>query len=431
MTNHFISILHPYFVEIVYLALCKYNFTNMFGRNNNRDHRDDSPSFLRSIITLAIAGVLLFFGYNHYKSVGTGTDGLTEIFTPKGGSYEKKDFKVTYRATDFAYKIDDAYTLKLLADPTSHRREFNNFLYEYNMALLSHLGKRMGFTEDLMISARDRYNDHHAYIKDLYYKDFMKLRVSANKATDTWYNQDQSKAVEAFNEVSSKYTCFMVNHILTSILETKNGYLEVEGRQINEPCTIALDEGIAPMMKRLKERAIVDDFTRSRGMLSEKVENTISELATMEVRDKKGLRRKLQSKVMGYKVSSTDIDISAISILKAGFDLHAYFDIRMDKQSKDLIVTLPQPKILSHEVYPRVDKLDVGWMRSISDQDFNDNFNLLREQFRKDAVTSDIFNKSKLKVVEVLEILLSPLLSDGYKMKVEFKGPKPTIPVKN
>jgi hypothetical protein len=403
----------------------------MFGRNNNRDHRDDSPSFLRSIITLAIAGVLLFFGYNHYKSVGTGTDGLTDIFTPKGGSYEKKDFKVTYRATDFAYKIDDAYTLKLLADPTSHRREFNNFLYEYNMALLSHLGKRMGFTEDLMISARDRYNDHHAYIKDLYYKDFMKLRVSANKATDTWYNQDQSKAVEAFNEVSSKYTCFMVNHILTSILETKNGYLEVQGRQINEPCTIALDEGIAPMMKRLKERAIVDDFTRSRGMLSEKVENTISELATMEVRDKKGLRRKLQSKVMGYKVSSTDIDISAISILKAGFDLHAYFDIRMDKQSKDLIVTLPQPKILSHEVYPRVDKLDVGWMRSISDQDFNDNFNLLREQFRKDAVTSDIFDKSKLKVVEVLEILLSPLLSDGYKMKVEFKGPKPTIPVKN
>jgi len=403
----------------------------MFGRNNNRDHRDDPPSFLRSLITLAIAGVLLFFGYNHYKNLGTATGGIIDIFTPKGGSYEKRDFKVKYKATDFSYKIDDAYTLKLLSDPTNHRREFNNFLYEYNMALLSHLGKRMGFTEDLMISARDKYNDHHAYIKDLYYKDFMKLRTGSNKATDTWYRQDESKAVEAFNEVSSKYTCFMVNHILTSILETKNGYLEVEGRQINEPCTIALDEGIAPMMRRLKERAIVDDFTRSRGMLSEKVENTISELATMEVRDKKGLRRKLQSQVMGYNVSSTDIDISAISILKAGFDLNAFFDIRMNEKTKDLIVTLPQPKILSHEVYPRVDKLDVGWMRSISDKDFNDNFNLLREQFRKDAVTSDIFKKSKLKVVDVLEILLSPLLSDGYSLKVEFKGSNPQIQLKN
>jgi len=403
----------------------------MFGRNNNRDHRDDPPSFLRSLITLAIAGVLLFFGYNHYKNLGTATGGIIDIFTPKGGSYEKRDFKVKYKATDFSYKIDDAYTLKLLSDPTNHRRDFNNFLYEYNMALLSHLGKRMGFTEDLMISARDKYNDHHAYIKDLYYKDFMKLRTGSNKATDTWYRQDESKAVEAFNEVSSKYTCFMVNHILTSILETKNGYLEVEGRQINEPCTIALDEGIAPMMRRLKERAIVDDFTRSRGMLSEKVENTISELATMEVRDKKGLRRKLQSQVMGYNVSSTDIDISAISILKAGFDLNAFFDIRMNEKTKDLIVTLPQPKILSHEVYPRVDKLDVGWMRSISDKDFNDNFNLLREQFRKDAVTSDIFKKSKLKVVDVLEILLSPLLSDGYSLKVEFKGSNPQIQLKN
>ena len=86
---------------------------------------------------------------------------------------------------------------------------------------------------------------------------------------------------------------------------------------------------------------------------------------------------------------------------------------------------------MSHEVYPRVDKLDVGWMRSISDKDFNDNFNLLREQFRKDAVTSDVFKKSKLKVVDVLEILLSPLLSEGYHMKVEFKGQNPRKPLKN
>ena len=431
MHFHFTSNLYPYYVEIVYLVLRNRNFTSMFGRNNDRDRRDDPPSFLRSILTLAIAGILLFFGYNHYKKVTTGAGGITDVFTPKGGSYEKKEFKIKYKASDFAYEIDDSYTLKLLSDPTNHRKEFNNFLYEYNMALLQHLGKRMGFSPDLMISARDRYNDHHAYIKDLYYKDFMKLRTGANKATDTWYKQDESKAVEAFNEVSSKYTCFMVNHIMTSILETKNGYLEVEGRQISEPCTIALNEGIAPMMKRLKERAIVDDFTRSRGMLSEKVESTISELATMEVRDKKGLRRKLKSKVMGYDVSSTDIDISAISILKAGFDLNAYFDIRIDNQSKDLIVTLPQPKILSHEVYPRVDKLDVGWMRSISDQDFNDNFNLLREQFRKDAVTSDVFKKSKIKVVDVLEILLSPLLTDGYQMKVEFKGSNPEKMLEN
>jgi len=92
-------------------------------------------------------------------------------------------------------------------------------------------------------------------------------------------------------------------------------------------------------------------------------------------------------KALHYNVSSTDIDISAISILKAGFDLNEFFEIRMENQTKNLIVTLPQPKILSHEVYPRVDKLDVGWMRSISDKDFNDNFNLLREQFRKDAVS--------------------------------------------
>ena len=404
----------------------------MFGRKNERAHREEPPSFLRSLFTLAIAGILLFFGYNHYKKITTGSgSSISDIFTPKGGKYQKKDFQVKYRATDFAYQIDDAYTIKLLSNPTKHRKEFNNFLYEYNMALISHMGKRMGFTDSLMITARDRYNDHHAYVKDLYYKDFMRLRTGANKSSDTWYRQDHSKAVEAFNEVSSKYTCFIVNHILTSILETKDGYLKVEGRKINEPCTIALEEGISPMIKRLKEKAVIDDFNRSKGMLSEKVETTIAELATMEVRDKKGLRRKLQSKVMGYNVSSTEIDISAISILKAGFKLDEYFDIKMYQQGKRMIVTLPQPKILSHEVYPRIDKLDVGWVRSIRDEDFNQNFNLLREEFRKDALKSDIYDKSKTKVKEVLNILLSPMLSEGYKMEVRFEGLKPNKPFKN
>jgi len=400
----------------------------MFGRNNNRPPADAPPSFLRSLFTLMIAGVFLFFGYNHYKKV-TILGGDT--FTSKGGVYEKKDFKVKYRATDFKYVIDDDYTLQLLADPTNRRKEFNNFLYEYNMALISHLGKRMGFTDSLMISARDRYNDHHGYVKDLYYKDFMRLRSGSTKTTDTWYREDNIKAVNSFNEVSSKYTCFIINHILTSILETKNGYLEVEGRNLNEPCSIALNEGMAPMIKRLKERAVIDDFNRSRGLLSEKVESTISELATIEIRDKKGLQRKLQSKVMGYNVSSTNIDISAISILKAGFKLDKYFEIKMYGKDKRLVVTLPQPQLLSHEVYPRIDKLDVGWMRSIKDDDFNKNFNLLRAEFRKDAIRSDILSKSKDKVKGILEILLSPLLTDGYQMEIRYEGPSQPMNILN
>jgi len=400
----------------------------MFGRNNNRPPADAPPSFLRSLFTLMIAGVFLFFGYNHYKKV-TILGGDT--FTSKGGAYEKKYFKVKYRATDFKYVIDDDYTLQLLADPTNRRKEFNNFLYEYNMALISHLGKRMGFTDSLMISARDRYNDHHGYVKDLYYKDFMRLRSGSTKTTDTWYREDNIKAVNSFNEVSSKYTCFIINHILTSILETKNGYLEVEGRNLNEPCSIALNEGMAPMIKRLKERAVIDDFNRSRGLLSEKVESTISELATIEIRDKKGLQRKLQSKVMGYNVSSTNIDISAISILKAGFKLDKYFEIKMYGKDKRLVVTLPQPQLLSHEVYPRIDKLDVGWMRSIKDDDFNKNFNLLRAEFRKDAIRSDILSKSKDKVKGILEILLSPLLTDGYQMEIRYEGPSQPMNILN
>jgi len=160
------------------------------------------------------------------------------------------------------------------------------------------------------------------------------------------------------------------------------------------------------------------------------VERVIAELATMEIRDKKGISKQLQTKIWGFNVSSTDIEISAISILKVGFRLDEYFDINLDSRKRRVKVTLPEPTILSHEVYPKVDKMDIGWMREINTDDFNENFNILRSEFRRDAYADNVMEKAKDQATELMEMMMMPLVAsvgNGYKLEVSYRGSQPVL----
>ena len=212
---------------------------------------------------------------------------------------------------------------------------------------------------------------------------------------------------------------------MATVLKTQDGKLAVKGSKIETPCGIALTEGLRPMIKRLQDAAAIRDFSKAKGLLRERVEKAVTELAVMEVRDKKGIKYDNATKVWGYNVSSTNIEITGISIIKVGYNLSQFLDIRVDDKTKTVVVTLPQPQILSHEVYPKVEALDVGWMREISPQDFNDNINRLRQAFREDAMNSDIFNKARQRAGNAMDMMLSPMVKNinkGYKIAVQFKN---------
>jgi hypothetical protein len=222
----------------------------------------------------------------------------------------------------------------------------------------------------------------------------------------------------------------MINQVLISILKTHEGSLYVKGNKVNTPCGVALTEGLQPLIKRLEETAAINDFSRSKGLIEQKVERAIAELATMEVRDKKAINRQLQTKVWGLEVSSSDVEISAISITKIGFKLDKYFNIEVNSKRKVVTVTLPNPEILSSDVYPRVDRLDIGWMREVGSIDFNRNIDLLRKEFRKDVLASDAMEKSKSRAYELMETMLTPVISSlnkRYVLRVKFKDVSPQL----
>jgi hypothetical protein len=384
---------------------------NLYNRMPGQPGRGNFGKTLVYIFLLSMLAVIVYRYFQNRSTADTTT--------------VPREVTLNYVPSDFKPDIDEENALAILSNPHRYRREFDDLVAQVNVQLIRHVANRMGLADDLKDQAVRTYrSDHHPYLRELYFKDFVALKDTSSQLYQLWYENEFSNAVALLNEVAAKYTCFFINQIFATLLKTEEGKIYVKGKAIDTPCGLALGEGLAPMVKRLQDRAAIEDFSKSKGIIQERVEQVIAELATMEVRDQKGLSRQMQTKLFGFPISSTDVEVSAISILKVGFKLDRYLSLDLDSETGTVTVNLPEPEILSHEVYPKIDKLDIGWLREVQSVDLNKNFNSLRDAFRQDALESDIFEKSKKHATELMQNLLTPTiksLSKRYRVQVKYK----------
>jgi Protein of unknown function (DUF4230) len=372
---------------------------------------------------ILLVGLLALAIYLIYRVFSGGGTGLTNFFSGT------EDVDVTYVPSDFKPNLDEESTLRILAEPNKYRKEFDALVYQFNTQLLYHVANRMSLDDSLKRRLEPLYKIHHEYLSTLYYNDFVALKDTTSGLYETFYSDKENQAVRTFNEVAGKYTCFFVTQIMATLLKTNGGKLLARGNGVESPCAIALTEGLHPMVERLQKQAAINDFSASRGMMKEKVRRGIAELATYEIRDRKGLDKTLQYKFLGFNVSETNIEVEAISVIKAGFKLDQYLDVTFSPKRGIVYVTLPQPTILSHEVYPRVDKLDVGFLAGVTGDDMNKNFNELREYFRQDAIQNDrILEKARMRADSVMQLMMGPVvrgMNRNYKLELKYQGDQP------
>jgi hypothetical protein len=365
------------------------------------------------IIVLLITGILGTLAWKaYYGEPGSFLAGPAE-------------YQLQYRPADFEVNLDTETALAILQNPKRYRREFDQLVYDINTDILTHVSNRMGLNDSLRTEVLREYDLQHPQFTELYYRDFIRMRDTSGAIYETWYEEGGQKVTEIFEEVASNYTCFMLNKVLAVVIRTRNGNILAKGADVENPCKIATGEALRPLMERMAERAAIDDFSRSRGLFQEKVENVIGELATLEIRDKKGINKQLQTSIWGMNVSETDVEITAISILKVGFRLNEYFDIQLDSRSKTLNITLPEPMILSHEVLPKIEKLEIGWLRELESVNINEGVNSLREAFRAEAIESNVMDRAKVNARDLMDTMFMPLvrnIGDDYKIEVRFRA---------
>lgn len=373
--------------------------------------------FGKQLLLLALVCLAGLIVYKTFFSDGS----LSGLF---GGG--PKDVQLTYVPSDFQPNLDEESTLKILSDPAQYRKEFDALVYNFNLSLLYHVANRMGLPDSLKRQLEPMYRQQHDYLKTMYYNDFVALKDTTASLYETFYNDNANQAVQIFNEVAGKYTCFFVTQIMATLLKVTDGRFAARGKQVLTPCDIAINEALRPMVERLQKRAAIYDFSASRGLLKEKVRKGIAELGTYELRSRLAMDKTLQYKVFGWSISETDIQIEAISVVKAGFKLDQYFDVTFSPNKGIVYVKLPQPTILSHEVYPRVDKLDVGFLAGISGEEMNQNFNDLRRQFRDDAINQEhVLEHAKARADTVMQLMFGPVVKSmgrNYKLEVRFEG---------
>lgn len=384
----------------------------------SEDTYGSGTSLSKILLYTLFFGICLLLFYNYFKN--------SDFSISNGENYTSipKEMQIKYIPAEFDFTIDDETTLAILTNPERYQREFNDLLYNFNLSMLNHVANRMDLPDSIKMEIEPAYQKQHPFLRQMYYDDFIKIRDTSANIYESWYGNNFNSATEALNEVASNYSCYLVNQIIMNLVISKGGKIAGTGNSVETPCMIALQESLKPMIQRLERSASIKDFSSSKGMLEEKVEKTIAELATMEVKDRKGLNKQLQTKIWGYSVSSTDIEVSAISVLKVGFKLDNYFEINLDEGRKRIYVNLPAPQILSHEVYPKIDKLDVGWMRELSNEDFNKNFNVLRQEFRRDAIEDRVFDKAKDQADELMKLMLSPIIAQlrgNYKLVIRYQ----------
>ncbi len=358
---------------------------------------------------LCVAGVIL------YKVLWAGGEGL--LASPKA-----VDLK--YVDADFKFNLDEESTLRILTNPDKYKKEFDELVYNFNVSMLYHVANRMALPDSARRQLEPLYKRQHEYLKSLYYADFIALKDTTDSLYQTWYQDNANSAVRLFQEVAGKYTCFFVTQIIATALKTSSGRLMAKGKDVASPCDIAINEALRPMADRLAVRAAIYDFSASKGLLKEKISREIAELATYEQLDRKGVNRQQQYKILGFSISETDVEITAISNIKAGFKLDQYFDVRADAAKKLVIVTLPQPRIVSHEVYPQVDKIDVGWFAGIKGEDMNKMFESLRKEFRQQAIDDGILENAKKRAESLMTDFLGPVVKQmgkGWKIAVSYK----------
>mgnify|MGYP000484881401 CR=1 FL=1 len=379
----------------------------------------DTPSVGKQVLLLTLVSAAAILLFRLLASDNVVTDLLQK----------PQAVQLTYVPSDFKPDLNEEATLQILAQPEKYRKEFDALVYNFNLALLYHVANRMSLDDSVKRRLEPEYKKHHDYLKTLYFDDFVALKDTTAYLYENWYQDNTNQAVRIFNEVAGKYTCFFVTQILATLLKVTDGALLAKGRNVDNPCGIAINEALRPMVERLQTRAAILDFSASRGMLKDKVRKGIAELATFEVRSRMGLDKTLSYKFFGIPISQTDIRIEAMSVIKAGFKLDENFDVTFNPRKGIVYVTLPPPTILSHEVYPRIDKLDVGFLAGIDEQEMNRNLNELRRQFRQDAIENEhILQRAQERADTVMQMILGPVVKSmgkNYRLQLRFRSDAP------
>lgn len=231
-------------------------------------------------------------------------------------------------------------------------------------------------------------------------------------------------SINQFTDVASQNMSFIMDMFLGFVSHGVASQNSVAAA--TKPFQILLYKALLPISEELRNQALIIDQVHARFKLKSQVSRMIAEFGTIS-REYKSSIVVQPSLDLFFFESKAEIWSNSSAIVKAGFNLDKLFRVDIDPERKSLLVTLPEPRLLSIDTRSHFQNVENGWLQKINENNMNEFIQLERDEFTQIALNSGIFTEAKRNAESILKSILAPIVQTpyfNYKIEIDYQeGP--------
>ncbi len=93
----------------------------------------------------------------------------------------------------------------------------------------------------------------------------------------------------------------------------------------------------------------------------------------------------------------------------------------------EIIITLPEPEVLTNEIVPKIENIEEGWFIEIDKQKINKALVNVKKILKNEALKSNILDRAKENAGSILKVIFQPIVMAAdppLKITINFELPK-------
>jgi len=322
-------------------------------------------------------------------------------------------------------RITDSITKVNSNNNPQDYQEFSQSVKEIHEEILTYLSRSLNLPEKTRDEVLKQYRDYHDTFAHDYYNQLAEQKnVTLPAETQSYITYNTIISAQHFTNLLSANICNLAGFIITL---TTSQSLETSpiGLFLGKSCQAILSLLLKPIAEKIKQAAVIKDFTESKVSLQKHIRNMIIELGTIKDSFVTDIDEHYKLELFFGIKSEAHLCVHARSTIKAGFKLHRYFKLKFNHTNKEILMTLPEPEILSNQIDTQIVDMDNGLLVKIDKRKLNEVSYKVKKWGIKTAIKSGILDNAKKNVHLILKTIFQPIIlatDPGYKIRINYKS---------
>ncbi len=291
--------------------------------------------------------------------------------------------------------------------------EFNEIVFEVNQDILAGATAKLGMNQVQKDRAIEIYTQNHPKIANGYYTEYLDLcrKKELNRNLESFVDFKVYDRTDALTTVMSDQLCSTLAFVI-GLLNLEFPAANIAGILAGRPCVELSNLLLKPFTDKLLESGFLQDIETSHLQIEQKASNMIMELASFEKQYNTHVSVTREEKAFWGLISSTaTADAHYYGIVKAGFNLAEKLELSVDYQTRQIRLTLGEPKVFDPVIFPNLDKMENGLWATIDVNTINGMQIQATNQILNQAIADNILQEAEKNATAFLQMMFEPIAS--------------------